>query len=215
MKTNFFSQIAALGVTAGTLRVNIQPQQAGNLIVSVLLTDETVKDKAAQLIPPLVLKGSATELDDGFFGAIQSPIQQSSTLIANMGAYETAMNKAGKESRQEKEREASTLKEKDSKRRKFNEQMKKVEDLEKLKKIGEAIGQLPDLQQFSEFSEEIKKKSQQLRSQHRTLSLFEEPQPVQDAPIVQQDEAEEPDQNDYSHEEDPDDEFDNDENDNQ
>lgn len=214
MKTNFFTQIAALGVTAGNLRVNIQPQQSGILIVSVLLADETVKDKAAQLIPPLVLKGSATELDDGFFGAIQSPIQQSSTLIANMGAYETAMNKAGKESRQEKEREASTLKEKDSKRRKFNEQMKKVEDLEKLKKIGEAIGQLPDLQQFPEFSEEIKKKSQQLRSQHGTLSLFEEPQPVQDEQAVHQDEEEEPEQDDYSNEDDPDEQFDNDENDN-
>lgn len=208
MKTNFFTQIAALGVTTGTLRVNIQPQQSGILIVSVLLADETVKDKAAQLIPPLVLKGSATELDEGFFGAIQSPIQQTSTLIVNMGAYETAMTKAGKESRQQKEQEATTQKEKDTKRKKFDEQMKKVEDLEKLKKIGEAIGQLPDLQQFPEFSEEIKKKNQQLRSQHGTLSLFEEPQPLQD-------EAEEPDQDDYSQEEDPDDEFNNDEIDNQ
>lgn len=208
MKTNFFSQIAAMGVTASTLRVNIQPQQAGILIVSVLLADDTVKDKAAQLIPPLVLKGSATELDEGFFGSIQSPIQQTSTLIANMVAYETAMTKAGKESRQQKEQEATTQKEKDSKRKKFDEQMKKVEDLEKLKKIGEAIGQLPDLQQFPEFSEEIKKKNQQLRSQHGTLSLFEEPQPLQD-------EEEEPEQDDYSNEEDPDEEFDNDETDNQ
>lgn len=213
MKTNFFSQIAAMGVTASTLRVNIQPQQAGNLIVSVLLADDTVKDKAAQLIPPLVLKGSATELDDGFFGAIQSPIQQTSALIANMGAYETAINKAGKESRQEKEREATSQKEKDSRRKKFDEQMKKVEDLEKLKKIGEAIGQLPDLQQFPEFSDEIKKKNQQLRSQHGTLSLFEEPQALHDEHDVHREE--EPEQDDYSNEEDPDEEFDNDETDNQ
>lgn len=206
MKTNFFTQITTMGITAGTLRVTIQPQQSGILIVSVLLADDTVKDKAAQLIPPLVLKGSATELDEGFFGSIQSPIQQTNTLIANMVAYETAMTKAGKESRQQKEQESTTQKEKEVKRKKFDEQMKKVEDLEKLKKIGEAIGQLPDLQQFPEFSEEIKKKNQQLRSQHGTLSLFEEPQPPQVATIVKQDE--EPDQDDYSNEEDPDDEFD-------
>lgn len=215
MKTTFFTQITAIGITAGTLRVNIQPQQSGILIVSVLLADDTVKDKAAQLIPPLVLRGSATELDEGFFGSIQSPIQQTNTLIANLIAYETAMTKAGKESREQKEQEATTQKEKDSKRKKFDEQMKKVEDLEKLKKIGEAIGQLPDLQQFPEFSDEIKKKNQQLRSQHGTLSLFEEHQPLQDAPLVQQDEEEEPEQDDYSQEEDPNDEFDNDEIDNQ
>lgn len=215
MKTNFFTQITAMGVTAGTLRVTIQPHQSGILIVSILLADDRVKDKAAQLIPPLVLKGSVTELDEGFFGSIQSPIQQTCTLIANMVAYETAMTKASKESRQQKEQEATTQKEKEVKRKKFDEQMKKVEDLEKLKKIGEAIGQLPDLQQFPEFSDEIKKKNQQLRSQHGSLSLFEEPQLLQDTPIVQQDEAEEPEEDDYSQEEDPDDQFENDENDNQ
>lgn len=214
METNFFSQIATLGAT-GTLRVNIQPQKEGNFIVSVLLSNETVKDKAVQLIPPLVLKGSAAELDNGFFEAIQSPIQQTSTLIANMGAYETAMTRAGKESRQEKERETSMQKEKDGKRRKFDEQMKKVEDMEKLKKIGEAIGQLPEVQQFPEFAEEIKKKNQQLRSQHGTLSLFEEPQPVQDTPIIHKDQTDEPDQENYSIEEDPEEHLDNDEHDNQ
>lgn len=50
--------------------------------------------------------------------------------------------------------------------------MKKVDDLVKLKKIGEAIGQLPDLKQFPEFETEIKKKSQELRGQHSSLSLF-------------------------------------------
>ena len=50
--------------------------------------------------------------------------------------------------------------------------MKKVDDLYKQKKIGEAIGQLPDIKQYPEFESEIRKKSQELRSQHNALSLF-------------------------------------------
>ncbi len=173
MKTNFFSEIGGLNLT-GTIRLNIQPQPTGGMIVSLLLSDDKVKDKALQVIPPLVLKGDTNDLDEGFFDAIKTPVQQTSSLIANMSAYQTAIGKAQKESKEEKEKETNAKKDKDGKRKKFDEQMKKVEELEKQKKIGEAIGQLPDLKLFPEFAEEIKKKSQQLRSQHGTLSLFEE-----------------------------------------
>lgn len=173
MKTSFFSSVASLQLQ-GNLRINIQLQAGGSMLVSVLLSDDQVKDNAVQLIPPLVLKGDPSELDEGFFDALHTPLQQTSALITNLSAYEKAMGKAQKESKQEKDKAATMNREKDSKRKRFEEQMKKVEELEKQKKIGEAIGQLPDLKVFPEFEEEIKKKAQQLRSQHGTLSLFGE-----------------------------------------
>lgn len=173
MKTSFFSSVASLQLQ-GNLRINIQLQAAGNMLVSVLLSDDLVKDNAVQLIPPLVLKGDPSELDEGFFDALHTPLQQTSALITNLSAYEKAMEKAQKESKQEKDKAATMNREKDSKRKRFEEQMKKVEELEKQKKIGEAIGQLPDTKVYPEFEEEIKKKAQQLRSQHGTLSLFGE-----------------------------------------
>lgn len=170
MQTNFFTNLSALGVT-GTFRLIIQPQSDGAMIVSLLLADDSLKDKAQQNIPPLVLKGTAADLDEGFFNAVKAPIQQTVTLLTNMSTYEKALNTAQRDSKQE----TNLKKDKEGKRKKFDEQMKKVEELEKQKKIGEAIGQLPDIKLFPEFSEEIKKKSQQLRSQHGTLSLFEPP----------------------------------------
>lgn len=175
MQTNFFSQIKQLGFT-GNLRINIQPQQNGELIVSLLLDTSFVKDKAAKLIPPLVLKGTESDLDNGFFTAIAHPVQQTQTLLLNMQEHISASEKAQKESRMVKDKQDTEKKEKDAKRKRFDEQMKKVDELVKQKKIGEAIGQLPDLKLFPEFETEIKKKGQELRSQHGTLSLFgEEP----------------------------------------
>lgn len=171
MQTNFFSQIKQLNVT-GNLRLNIQPQESGELIVSLLLDTSHIKDKAAKLIPPLVLKGSDSDLDNGFFQAISQPVQTTQSLLVNMQQHVEAVDKAHKESRIEKDKQDTQKKDKDGKRKKFDEQMKKVDDLVKLKKIGEAIGQLPDLKQFPEFETEIKKKSQELRGQHSSLSLF-------------------------------------------
>jgi len=51
--------------------------------------------------------------------------------------------------------------------------MKKVTDLEELKKYGEAIGQLPKAEDFPEQVELIKKKNDELRTKHGSLSLFE------------------------------------------
>lgn len=178
MKTNFFSLVKQLNIS-GNLRINIQPQPNGELIVSLLLDTSFVKDDAAKLIPPLVLKGSDNELDNGFFEAIEKPVLGTQTLLLNMQEHITATDKAKRESRMVKDEEDTQKKEKDSKKKKFDEQMKKVDDLVKLKKIGEAIGQLPDLKLFPEFETEIKKKSQELRSQHGTLSLFGEEQPAE------------------------------------
>lgn len=173
MQTNFFSQIKQLNVI-GNIRLNIQPQENGELIVSLLLDTSHVKDKAAKLIPPLVLKGSDSDLDNGFFEAVAQPISTTQSLLVNMQQHVDAMDKAQKESRIVKDKQDAQKKDKEAKKKKFDEQMKKVDELVKLKKIGEAIGQLPDLKLFPEFEIEIKKKSQELRGQHGSLSLFTE-----------------------------------------
>lgn len=206
MQTNFFSQVKQLNLS-GNLRINIQPQPNGELIVSLLLDTSFVKDDAAKLIPPLVLKGSDNELDNGFFEAIKKPVLNTQRLLLNMQAHINATDKAQKESRMVKDKENAQKRDRESKQKKFDEQMKKVDELAKQKKIGEAIGQLPDLKLFPEFETEIKKKSQELRSQHGTLSLFAEEQSAQAS--VKREETE-----DNMHEEDENDHDEDEENDN-
>lgn len=174
MQTTFFEQVASLKLE-GDLRLNIQVQTDGQMIVSVLLSNKQVKDKAVKKIPPLVLTGTSTEVDEGFFPAITAPLQKTNTLLCNISAHEKAFDKASKENRIVKDKEADLKKEKDAKRKKFDEQMKKVDELEKKNKIGEAIGALPKLSEFPMFEEEIKKKSNALRNQHGSLSLFDPP----------------------------------------
>ncbi|MFN3664793.1 MAG: PRTRC system protein E [Sediminibacterium sp.] len=204
MQTNFFSQIKQLNVT-GNLRLNIQPQENGELIVSLLLDTSHVKDKAAKLIPPLILKGSDSDLDNGFFESIAQPVMTTQSLLVNMQQHGEAVEKANKESRIVKDKQDAQKKDKDGKRKKFDEQMKKVDDLAKLKKIGEAIGQLPDVKHYPEFETEIKKKSQELRGQHSSLSLFDD-EPT--ATTTEENDTSE--ENDDNNEDDNDDDDDND-----
>ncbi|SJZ85226.1 PRTRC system protein E [Sediminibacterium ginsengisoli] len=182
METNFFTIINDLNLT-GNLRINIILQQDKQMIVTVLLDSSHIKDKAASMIVPLVLRGASSDLDAGFFKEIKVPLHNTTTLLQNLEAHEKSIENAQKKSRQELEKQDSLKKEKSSKQKKFDEQMKKVDDLYKQKKIGEAIGQLPDIKQYPEFEAEIRKKSQELRSQHNALSLFaadEEADPVTD-----------------------------------
>lgn len=173
MEKTFFQQLAALKVS-GNIRINIQQQADERILVSVLLTNDDLMDKAAQRIPPMLLKGSPAELDEGFMAAITKPIQRTNGLFSNMIDYEKSVELAKKESRSEKDKEDLTKRAKEGRKKKFDEQMKKVEELDKFKKYGEAIGQVPDLKHYPEFETEIKTRLQQLRSKHGSLSLFEE-----------------------------------------
>ena len=170
METNFFKQMNDLKLTGNT-KLNIQSLPDGTMTVSILLINDALKDKSANQIPPLIIKGSIEELDRKFFETITSPIQKTNQLLCNMKEHELALKNV-QTGNNSKANSGSGNKDKDGKRKRFEEQMKKVNDLEKLNKIGEAIGQMPDVKTYPEFEEEIKTKMQQLRAKHGTLSLF-------------------------------------------
>jgi hypothetical protein len=66
METNFFKSILALQV-AGDWKINIAKEDMDRLIVSVLFFNDTIGDDARKKVPPILLKGTAEELDNGFF----------------------------------------------------------------------------------------------------------------------------------------------------
>ena len=96
MKTNFFEQIAGLQIN-GNLQMNIQPQEGGTLTISVLLANNNPKISAGKNIPPMLLKGTAQELDEAFFGQIGEPVKQTIKLFANAEAYQAELDKAKKQ----------------------------------------------------------------------------------------------------------------------
>lgn len=82
MQTNFFRQIAKMNLT-GDLQITIRPTQDNRFVISVLLSNEQCGDEARKLIPPLNLRGTAEDLDNGFFENVATPMQTASGLMVD------------------------------------------------------------------------------------------------------------------------------------
>ncbi|UOE52545.1 PRTRC system protein E [Mucilaginibacter sp. SMC90] len=102
MKTNFFEHISALEFQ-GALNLNLLKNTEGLLTVSVYLPNASA-DTAGNVIPPMILKGMASELDEGFFEAIAVPVKQTAGLFANLDAYQQSLKKAGDLSKAEQDK---------------------------------------------------------------------------------------------------------------
>jgi PRTRC genetic system protein E len=107
MKTNFFELIAGLSLS-GNLQINIHQHESGGQTVSVLLTAKDPKATAGKSLPPILLKGSPQELDNGFFQYISEPAKQTEKLFANADTYKKELDKAQKLATTAKETKLAT-----------------------------------------------------------------------------------------------------------
>jgi PRTRC genetic system protein E len=170
---NFFQQLAGLELV-GNLKLTVTGS-ADKMVVSVLLDNDKCGDDARKHIPPLLLKGSAAEMDGEFFSSIATPLQKSSGLMVNMETYLKGQEEAKKKSAMAKEVADKETKEKEAKKKRYDEFMKKVADLEKDKKYKEAIAALPDVTTYPEHATAIEARKKEL-SKHTTVqkSIFDE-----------------------------------------
>lgn len=164
MNTNFFYQLASLS-SRGNWRIAISNVDNGCLVVSILLVDEGLKDEAAKSIPPIILKGTPAEIDEGFFTALEQPIAKTVGLFVNIDQYEAAVSEAEKQlllEREKKQKLQTTQPAQDEQTKKYDAVMRKVEGLQAEQKYGEAIAQLPKIEQFPEQEEAINAKKDEL-----------------------------------------------------
>lgn len=165
METNFFTAVARIGIT-GDFNITVRAGASeGNYIVSVLLNNKDCGDKAKELIPPLVLKGTAEELDNGFFDRITTPIQAASGLMVGMEAFLKQLEDAKKQSAMEKEKADKEKKEQEAREKKYTDAMKKADELEKEGKHREAYMKVPDPAEYPEHADAIKDKRAALAKQ--------------------------------------------------
>lgn len=172
MDTNFFGQVAKLGLTGG-LNITIKQGEAASWVVSVLVQNETCGDNAKNLIPSLNLRGTAEELDEGFFGQITAPLQSASGLMVNMEAYMKQLEEAKKQSAMEKEKAEREKKAKEERDKKYKESLAKAEKLEAEGKYREAWTAMPKVADHPEQTEAIRKKLEAYERQFAP-SLFGE-----------------------------------------
>ncbi len=159
--TNFFSKIAALGIT-GDLQLTIRKATDTNWLVSVILQNEQCGDNAKKLIPPLNLNGTSEELDDGFFAQIVAPMQAASGLMVNMEAFMKQLEEAKKQSAIEKEKADKERREKEVREKRFKEAMQKAEELEKEGKFRDAWMKVPEPAEYPEQAEMLRKRKSEL-----------------------------------------------------
>jgi len=168
--TNFFRQIAQMEMNS-KLMLTITKATEHKIIVSILIENDSCGDKAKNIIPPLNLKGTPEELDEGFFSHIKKPVQTASGLLSNMENFMKQVELAQTHSAMEKEKSAKEHKDKESKNRKYNEAMVKADALEREGKYKEAWSALPKIGDYPEHSEAIKKK-QEIYERQFAPSLF-------------------------------------------
>lgn len=164
MNTNFFNQITQLQIT-GNLQLTIAKGAENNLIVSVMLQNEQCGDSAKNIIPPFNLRGTAEELDNGFFEKITTPIQTSSCLMVDMESFMKQLEVAKSQSAMEKEKTDKEKKEKEAKDKKYKDAMTKADELEKEGKFREAWIKVPEPAEYPEKAEEIRKRRLALSTQ--------------------------------------------------
>jgi len=176
--TNFFSQVAALEFE-GCLNLTLKKDGA-QLIVSVLLQNQACGDSAKKHIPPLILKGDAKELGEGFFPAIAEPVQQTSKLLLNMEQFlkgqEQAKKQSAMENKADKKEKGETSAAQDPKQRKYLEAMAQAEALEKEGKFREAWSKVPQPSDYPEHADTLRQKRASLSKQFPP-DLFGSPAP--------------------------------------
>ncbi len=188
--TNFFSGVAALKIT-GDLQLTIRKGAENNWIVSVMLNNEQCGDKARKLIPPLSLRGTAEELDNGFFEGITTPIQTASGLMVDMEGFMKQLEEAKKQSAMEKEKADKERREKEAREKKYKEAMQKVDELEKAGKFKEAWMKVPDPSEYLEQAESIRKRKSSLSAKFapdlfgETVTPTSDEQPQSDEAIAE------------------------------
>lgn len=183
--TNFFNQIAQLQII-GDLHITIAKGAEDRLIVLVMLQNEECGDSAKHSIPPLNLRGTAEELDSGFFENITAPIQSASGLMVDMEGYIKQLEQTKMQSAMEKEKGDKQKKEQEAKDKKFSDAMAKADELEKDGKFREAWIKVPEIHEFPFKAEEIRRRKSELSAKFApdlfgSTAQKTEPEPLREA----------------------------------
>lgn len=163
--TNFFAHAAAINFE-GCLNMTLK-KDGEQLTVSVLLLNDACSDNAKAHIPPLILKGTAKELCEGFFDAVAEPLTQTSALLVNMEQYlkgqeKAKQNAASQNHKTEKAAKPEKLTPEQAKQVQYAQLMANADALEKAGKFKEAWMKIPQPPEFPNKAEEIRTRRAEL-----------------------------------------------------
>jgi PRTRC genetic system protein E len=193
MKTNFFETIGNLNAP-GIWTIGIQNDENGNFTVSALYAPFKSNDPATKMIVPLIHRGKASDMDEGFFKATVTQVEALQGLYSNIKAVtasvDTAKKKLGQGSKPQPLKPKPAGAETDEievgepkasaedKKRAYTDAIRKVVELNDACKYEDALNILPSVADYPEKKEELEKRRTDLerkKAQYaQALSLFNE-----------------------------------------
>ena len=191
MKTNFFENIANLNAP-GIWTIGIQNDENGDFTVSALYAPFKSNDPATKMIVPLIHRGKATDMDEGFFEATVTQVESLKGLYSNIKAVTASVEAANKKVTQGNkpqpgkqangnpdEIEAGEPKiSAEEKKKAYTDAIRKVVELNDACKYEDALNILPSVEDYPEKKEELEKRKADLTRKaaqyKQALQLFEQ-----------------------------------------
>lgn len=186
----FFQTIYPMLAAGADLSINIK-RVNDRLSVAVMPRHNGVKDEAQQHLVPLILNGTAIELDAEFLQAIMMPVSRTMGVLANLETFERQAAKVSSESRPAKTAQEKESKEAREKREKMERLLKKTDEAVADRKYSEALIWLKQARVLApaDRQKEIDDRTLEVRKMADAGSLFAvQPQPIpaaQPQPIPQ------------------------------
>ena len=175
---NFFNELSQIIGDGTGISLTLHSKN-GRLSVSLFPKSTGLKDEAQKHLQPIVLTGTADELDAGFFDAIRQPIQKATGLLADMKAFEESLNRMEaerKEAQKEKqnaekqavEQNRVSGKQAKARREKYDNFISRADAQEKEANYHNAIIYLREAQKIAEGDEiaEIETRIEQLKTKN-------------------------------------------------
>lgn len=173
----FFEQLNEL---IGTSDTNMTFRKSEDQITVSVSVKNNTNDSALNQLKPVIVTGTASELDADFFTVIAKPLQKASGLITNVKEFEENLTKAESETKAAKaakekaEKDAESKKkaeqkEKEKRDKKFSILIEKAEEFEKNKQTSQAYSAYKQALPFASNPEEIQKKMNSLVSAQASI----------------------------------------------
>lgn len=179
----FFQTIYPMLAAGADLSINIK-RVNDRLSVAVMPRHNGVKDEAQLHLVPLILNGTAVELDAEFLQAIMMPVSRTMGVLANLETFERQAAKVSSESRPAKTAQEKESKEAREKREKMERLLKKTDEAVAGRKYSEALIWLKQARVLApaDRQKEIDDRTLEVRKMADAGSLFAvQPQPIPSA----------------------------------
>jgi PRTRC genetic system protein E len=170
--STFFKELTEL---IGDSEITITIKQKDESLTVMVMPKHTTQDPALNQLKPVIISGTAQELDEYFLPTISEPLQKAIGLISNTTDYVKHLDAVASKTKQAKEKSELAKKEADEKKKKYDDLLLKADKAEKELNFSNAISILTQAKEFADKPEKVDSKIKALQSKIPQTGLFGAP----------------------------------------